>query len=663
MRPPRSMAAMVQEQTPARRRTDPRLLTLEQDSGYRIHGRIGSGGMGIVYRAQDADGRDVAIKLLRHEIADDPRARDRLAREVAAQSKVRSDSIVRIVDAELESPDAFVVTEYVPGPTLDEAVRTVGALHPEVVREIAAVLGEALQRIHDSGVVHRDLKPSNILLRGARLEDLTGFDPDGDRLDPVIIDFGIAIAAEESRLTSTGLVMGTAAYLDPEVVRTNHTGAAGDWWALAALLAFAATGREPFGSGRADIVFLRAERGDLDVDGLPTQLAAWLRAALQAEPSKRPEPRAWMTQLATLDLEEYDDPGPTDVLPAADGRDTGRLAASDTAGVEGATEVIPRVDDSTQALPVVPTPNEPSPADPPTELLDAVRDPTMPLPVVRDAPPLQNPPQAPQMPREGRGDVQQRPYAPTSFPPQRPVQRPPQAPPLTPQQHPYAPARPGLPMPAGMVGPMPPHGAWPTPMPPPPRRPFLIWMGHVLLIALGAVAPYIALTLVLLLGALARTWERSHRSIAQHRLRGDTGAGPLWTSGMAAPFRFLLGLLETVGQAIIPLMLGLLIGIAVDAGWTLWSGSPPADGVAFAIAVGVTVLVTWVGLGSATTRRGAHRMVDAAAPDRIWGLVVGVLLALLIGAVVATILARDGMVDYFPFSALPRLEDIAFWRR
>ena len=188
-------------------------------------------------------------------------------------------------------------------------------------------------------------------------------------------------------------------------------------------------------------------------------------------------------------------------------------------------------------------------------------------------------------------------------------------------------------------------------------------MGHVLLIALGAVAPYIALTLVLLLGALARTWERSHRSIAQHRLRGDTGAGPLWTSGMAAPFRFLLGLLETVGQAIIPLMLGLLIGIAVDAGWTLWSGSPPADGVAFAIAVGVTVLVTWVGLGSATTRRGAHRMVDAAAPDRIWGLVVGVLLALLIGAVVATILARDGMVDYFPFSALPRLEDIAFWRR
>src|SRR5699024_10462585 len=200
-------------------------------------------GMGIVYRGLDADGNDVAIKLLRHEISDDPHARGRLGREVAAQQRVRNDNIARILDAELDSGDAFVVTEFVPGPTLEDAVHEHGGLHPEAVREIGLVMGHALRDIHASGVVHRDLKPSNVLLRGATEAALLAYDPEGDGLDPVIIDFGIAIAAEKSRLTSTGLVMGTAAYLDPEVVRTNHTGEVADWWAWAAMLAFTATGR------------------------------------------------------------------------------------------------------------------------------------------------------------------------------------------------------------------------------------------------------------------------------------------------------------------------------------------------------------------------------------------------------------------------------------
>ncbi|HJF50105.1 MAG TPA: protein kinase, partial [Brachybacterium paraconglomeratum] len=140
--------------------SDPRLEALAEDSGYEVLGRIGTGGMGIVYRAHDADGNDVAIKMLRHEIADDPRARERLAREVAAQQRLRNDNIVRILDAELESSDAFVVTEFVPGPTLEDAVRTHGGLHPEAVREVGLVLGETLRVIHEAGVIHRDLKPS-----------------------------------------------------------------------------------------------------------------------------------------------------------------------------------------------------------------------------------------------------------------------------------------------------------------------------------------------------------------------------------------------------------------------------------------------------------------------------------------------------------------------
>src|SRR5690606_13088362 len=132
---------MSESRTPRRASRDPRLTALAEESGYEILGRIGAGGMGIVYRAHDADGNDVAIKLLRHEIADDPRARERLAREVAAQKLVRNENIVRILDAELDSSDAFVVTEFIPGPTLDDAVRVHGGLHPEAVREIGLVMG------------------------------------------------------------------------------------------------------------------------------------------------------------------------------------------------------------------------------------------------------------------------------------------------------------------------------------------------------------------------------------------------------------------------------------------------------------------------------------------------------------------------------------------
>lgn len=209
---------------------------------------------------------------------------------------------------------------------------------------------------------------------------------------------------------------------------------------------------------------------------------------------------------------------------------------------------------------------------------------------------------------------------------------------------------------------MSPYG-WVAPQPPPPRRPLLVWTGHLLIVALAAVAPYVSLALLLVLGATARTWERSHRAVATRRLRGASGAAPLWGAGMAAPFRFLVGLLEIALQALLPLILGLLVGIALDASWTLLQGSPPPDGVAFATTMAVTLLITWVGLGSRTTRAGAHRMMDAAAPDRIWTVVVAGLLLLLLAAVLTTLLARQGMVDYFPFGGWVRLEDIALWRR
>ncbi|MCL6423051.1 protein kinase [Brachybacterium sp. JHP9] len=712
-------------------RRDPRLVTLAADSGYRIHERIGAGGMGIVYRAHDADGNEVAIKLLRHDIADDARARERLAREVAAQRLVRHGGIVRIVDAELDSPEAFVVTEFIPGPTLEEAVRLTGGLHPELVRELGLVLSDALQVIHDAGVVHRDLKPSNVLLRGALEEDLFGYSPDGFGLDPVIIDFGIAIAAEESRMTSTGLVMGTAAYLDPDVMRRDQTGAAGDWWALAAVLAFAATGREPFGTGRADLVLMRAERGEIDLEGVPVELAEWLRAALRADPAARPSAAEMRERLEALDLTRYEDPGPTEVISRSALAGSSRVAAP-TAALSRAddadrtqalprfdedadrtqalarfdeeadrTQALPRFDedadrtqalprvgadedagrtealmrdasgaDATQRIPSSPRDEPRASREPATEVFAPIDTATRPMPVVRDDPAAgsyrEPVPAADGGAGHGWSEAPERAYATAAALHPHPGAA--LADPH-PQYSPQHQAHPGYPVPQQspqgyplqQYAPMQQQAAAWQPPPPPPRRRLLVWLGHLILVALAVIAPYIALALVLVLGGLARTWEQSHRAVEMRRARGSAGSGPQVAAGFAAPFRFVGGVLVTALQALLPLVLGLIVGLAVDAAVTT-SGAVLPDGAVTGIAAAIMLLLVWVGLGSRTTRNGAHRMVEASTPDAVWGMVVGALLLLLFGAVVAVILARGGEIDYVPFWNGPRLGTIAFWR-
>ncbi|MCS6711447.1 serine/threonine protein kinase [Brachybacterium sp. EF45031] len=632
-------------------RRDPRLAALAADSGYTVRERIGAGGMGIVYRATDADGQDVALKLLRPEIADDPRARRRLAREVAAQRRLRDENIVRVIDAELDSPEAFVATEFVPGPTLEDAVRSRGGLHPEIVREIGLILGGTLRSIHRAGVVHRDLKPSNILLRDAAPEDLDGYDPDGPRVDPVIIDFGIALAAEESRLTSTGLVMGTAAYLDPEIMRTNVSTPAGDWWAWAAILAFAATGREPFGSGRADIVFLRADRGEIDLAGVPPELAGLLRDALTAAPARRPDPEDLLRRLERIDMDAAvegaevsadDEAGAaaaelsqssltaeprTEVIPPV-----GRLGTA-TAPLDVAdgyrapvTEVIPVQDvedrGRTEVLPVAARSERSStPPEPPTAVLPPVLGaPTQALPRIAE-------PIAPQPYPPHPAPLQA--YSPQGFQPHP-------APASAPPGYPAAPA-------------------------PPPRRPLLVGLGHLLLIGVAGVAPYLSLILMLVLGALARTWEASSAGLLARRSRGERGGG--WTVGVAAPFRALLNLLVVALQALLPLVLGLVLVVALDAVLVMSLQTRLPVGVLHMGAMAVCLLLTWFGLGGGPTRRGAHRMVGAAAPDRVWSAVLAGLLLLLLAAVALTFMARNGAPDYFPFPQIPPLTEVLVWRR
>ena len=263
---------------------------------YRVLQQLGQGGMGVVHLALDERGRAVAVKVLRPHVAHDEDARARLAREVDTLARVRSDRIAPVFDADLDADRPYIVTRYVPGPSLDQFVRDQGPLEAKALLALARGLVEALRAIHRVGVIHRDLKPGNVLM----------FDG-----DPVVIDFGIAHVAESSRMTMTGLVMGTPGYLSPELVEGGDVTPATDWWGWAATLTFAATGRSPFGRGGMEAVLARVCRGDADLRDVDPELAPLLYACFDPDASKRPDADE---VLAALDAWANDRPV-TDVLP------------------------------------------------------------------------------------------------------------------------------------------------------------------------------------------------------------------------------------------------------------------------------------------------------------------------------------------------------------
>src|SRR5580700_961706 len=202
----------------------PALDSLPRKIGpYRVIEKIGEGGMGVVYLGTDAERRPVAIKVLGSAVANDPSARQRLAREVETMRRVRNRYVAAVLDADVQGPAPYIVTRYVPGRTLEDAVRQDGPLRGMALDALAEGLAEALAAIHAAGVIHRDLKPGNVML---------------DAGQPVIIDFGIAHIADSTRLTKTGLVMGTPGYLAPEVIEGTPSSGGSDvhsWGATAAL--------------------------------------------------------------------------------------------------------------------------------------------------------------------------------------------------------------------------------------------------------------------------------------------------------------------------------------------------------------------------------------------------------------------------------------------
>ncbi|WP_322752433.1 serine/threonine-protein kinase [Frankia sp. Cas3] len=263
------------------RSTDPPML-----GRHRLVGRLGSGGMGVVYLAEGPRGR-VALKMIRAELVDDPDYRVRFQREIQACFRVESARTARLVDFELDTDRPWLATEFVDGTDLERWVRTHGPLPDAAQQTLAAGLAEALAAIHAVGLVHRDLKPSNVL-----------WTADGPR----VIDFGIAAAADARPLTATGQFIGTPAWFSPEQAAGGEATASTDVFGWGALVCFAASGRPPFGGGRAEVVLDRVRFAEPDVDyhQVAAPLQALVRRALAREPASRPTADALREELADL---------------------------------------------------------------------------------------------------------------------------------------------------------------------------------------------------------------------------------------------------------------------------------------------------------------------------------------------------------------------------
>ncbi|MET8838964.1 protein kinase [Streptomyces rubiginosohelvolus] len=273
---------------------------------YRLLGRLGEGGMGQVFLARSDRGRTVALKLVRRELAERPEFRARFRQEVHAAHRVGGAWTAPVLDSDTEAPVPWVATGYVAGPSLQRIVSgrpgapvtasgAYGPLPARSVRFLGSGLAHALQHIHGAGLIHRDLKPSNVLMT-----------IDGPR----VIDFGIARALEsvaDGDLTRTGVLVGSPGFMAPEQVRGERVTTACDVFCLGSVLAYAASGRLPFGtaeSGGVHALMFRIAQEDPDLTGVPEELAGVVRDCLAKDPAARPGTDEILARLGEADADE-----------------------------------------------------------------------------------------------------------------------------------------------------------------------------------------------------------------------------------------------------------------------------------------------------------------------------------------------------------------------
>lgn len=271
--------------------------------GYTLISRLGSGAMGSVWRVRDGGGTTYAMKILRDSLTDESVAgsgsastalhdpdlkpdvtpRERLRREAMALKKINHPGVCGIVDMELDDTLAFIVTELIEGKNLKDDVAANGRYVGDDLERLARKLIEATKAVHAAGIVHRDIKPTNVMVSAA---------------GPVLVDFGIAMGEGESHVTRTGLVMGTPGFIAPEIIDGAESDDATDWWSVASVLAFAATGAPVFGTKPMMAVLEREASGNANLSGLPAGTLAAFRSALDPDRRDRCTPDQLLNAIA-----------------------------------------------------------------------------------------------------------------------------------------------------------------------------------------------------------------------------------------------------------------------------------------------------------------------------------------------------------------------------
>ncbi|MCQ9369068.1 protein kinase [Brevibacterium sp. 91QC2O2] len=580
-------------------------MVLTEIGGYRLERELGSGGMGVVYLGYDRAGQPVAIKVLHPYIAGDVAARARLAREVRTLRRIRHPRIAEVYYAELDAERPFIVTQYVAGPTLSADVRSHGPFDEAELVHFGHALLDALEAVHAAGVVHRDLKPANVMIA------------DGE---PMVIDFGIAQAADDVQVTATGLVMGTPGYLSPELADGHTATPATDWWGWGATVAFAASGRNPFGSGPLEAVLGRVAMGRAQLDGVPARFVPLLTACLDPDPAARPAAAQILSALVDIEA------GQMPVLPVAADAPTTVLPGS------GAGSGVPG---NTAATRVVPAATRVMPAEPPTRVAQAPVGPAY-HPTGHAEPVARAEPGGPVEP--GRWGA--------PAPGIEPYRTVPVSDPSRPWPGESEPYRRGEPYGAGQQ-------YRPQPRPSRASGGWMVFALAVLAVCLSATAP-----VIVLLAAYA--WQllaRPAAGVVARRIRRASFYGPPGRTGIGdfvgVPGGFVVAVLTSALSMILPVLAAGAVTVLVSLGIVDWLPGGTGEHAAL-LAGGVTGgVVLWLGPGGRNLRSGSAGLARGITAGNPWaqGIVTVVLLVLALVAAVTGL--SDETVYWWPLTVDP----------